>query len=141
MTELLRKAVQLAKDAHANQIDKGGHPYIDHPMAIADRLDTEEEKIVALLHDTVEDTYLTLEMIANLGFCDYIVHAIDCLTRRSSEDYQAYIRRIKGNSLARTVKVADIEHNMDLTRLKYITDADRKRIAKYEKSLATLKIP
>ena len=139
MAELLKRAAQLAYDAHVGQIDKGGHPYIDHPIAVADKLSSEDEKIVALLHDTIEDTYLTLEIIANAGFSEHIICAIDCLTKREGEAYENYIKRIRKNSLARTVKVADIEHNMDLTRLQCITNADRKRFTKYEKALAMLK--
>ena len=139
MTELLRKAIQLANDAHAGQLDKGGHPYIDHPIAVAGKLNSEDEKIVALLHDTIEDTNLTLEIIAKAGFSSYVVHAVDCLTKRTGESYKDYIDRINGNSLARNVKIADIDHNMDLSRLKYVTNADKIRLEKYSKALAVLK--
>ena len=139
MAELLKKAAQLASDAHAGQVDKGGNPYIDHPAAVADKLVSEDEKIVALLHDTVEDTYLTLATVADAGFPENIVHAIDCLTKRSGEAYEDYLRRIRGNHLARAVKIADIEHNMDLSRLKTVNAADRKRLEKYKAALLALR--
>ncbi|HML33847.1 HD domain-containing protein [Sporomusa sphaeroides] len=137
---MLNKAFELAKTAHAGQMDKGGRPYINHPIAVAAMVETEEEKTVAVLHDVVEDTPVTLDELRNHGFPESVVVAIDVLTKRLGVDYGKYIERVKQNPLALSVKIADMTHNMDLTRIKKPTDKDYARIEKYKRVLAELKI-
>jgi hypothetical protein len=135
----LTRALVLAAQHHAGQKDKGGNPYILHPLRIMLRASTEEERITALLHDIVEDTPLTLDDIKREGFDDKIVEAIDCLTRRQGETYDCFINRIKGNDLARRVKILDLEDNCDLSRIPNPTDVDKRRLEKYQKAISELK--
>lgn len=127
-------AYELAKRAHSGQVDKAGVYYINHPVAVSDRVYPEKEKTVALLHDVVEDTGITIECLRTL-FDDEIADAVECLTRKSGESYNAYIRRVAQNSIARHVKIADLSHNMDLSRLLVVTDADIKRNEKYRRAM------
>ncbi|WP_244638155.1 GTP pyrophosphokinase [Clostridium fungisolvens] len=136
----LEKAICLAVDKHKGQTDKGGMPYILHPIYVMSKMENEIEKIVAILHDVVEDTDTTFEDLRNMGFSDEIVNVLDCLTRRESEDYFDYIDRIKTKPLAIKVKLADLEHNMDFRRIKDITDEDIiKRTRKYKQAWDELK--
>lgn len=136
---MLNKALELAKAAHAGQLDKGGEPYISHPIAVAAMVETEEEKTVALLHDVVEDTPVTLEELRRQGFPELVMEAVDILTKRPGSDYRDYIQRVKQNPLALTVKIADMTHNMDLSRIKNPQAKDFARIQKYNKILGELK--
>ncbi len=131
-------AYELAKRAHSGQVDKAGVDYINHPVAVSDMVYPEEEKTVALLHDVVEDTGITIVCLRAL-FDDNIVDAVECLTRKSGESYKQYIRRVAENPIARNVKIADLAHNMDLARLPFVTDADFKRNEKYRKAMDFLK--
>ena len=131
-------AYELAKRAHSGQVDKAGVDYINHPVAVSDMVYPEEEKTVALLHDVVEDTGITIVCLRAL-FDDNIVDAVECLTRKSGESYNQYIRRVAENPIARNVKIADLAHNMDLARLPFVTDADFKRNEKYHKAMDFLK--
>lgn len=132
---MLDKALWIAFNAHFDQLDKGGRPYILHPMTVALNVNTTDEKIVALLHDVIEDTSVTLDDLRKEGFPDNIIEAVNVLTKRDGEDYESYLHRVKKNHLATTVKIADLKHNSDLSRLKEITDKDRKRAKKYARSL------
>lgn len=136
---MFNKALTLAKSAHSGQTDKGGQPYILHPIAVAELVDTEAEKTVALLHDVVEDTPVTLEELQKQGFPEAVVAAIDVLTKRPGVDYRDYIQLVKQNQLALTVKIADMTHNMDLARIPNPTVKDYDRIKKYSKVLSELK--
>lgn len=138
MEQLLVKAIELAKKYHQGQVDKGGNPYIEHPMAVMDRLETIEEKIVGVLHDIVEDTDLTLEDLLELGFPEFIVEAIDSVTRRDDETRAEFINRAKQNVIGRKVKIADIMENMNLKRIPNYTIEDEKRVGKYQKELKKL---
>ena len=110
--ELVNLAVELAIDAHRGQTDKGGYSYILHPIAVADRCMDDYEKIVAILHDVVEDTEVLLEDLEAAGFPAEIVEAVEALTKLDGEDYLTdYIPRVKANAIARQVKIRDIEHN------------------------------
>lgn len=134
----LNKAIQIAAAAHAGQMDKGGQPYILHPLRVMSGCIPLEQKIVAVLHDTVEDSCVTLDELRD-EFGDEIADAIDCLTRRKGEDYETFIDRIAANDLARAVKIRDIRDNMDLSRLgREPTEQDRKRQDKYLSSLSYL---
>lgn len=131
-------ALKIATEAHKGQVDKAGIPYINHPLTVASLVDTEEEKIVALLHDTIEDTNITEQDLIDYGFPNEIVEAVKLLTHNKNVPYMDYVAKIKDNELARKVKIADLTHNSDLSRLKEITEKDKKRYEKYQKALLYL---
>ena len=133
-------ALMTAARAHSGQRDKGGQLYLYHPMAVMKRVDQENEnqKIVALLHDVVEDSSLTLDDLRTRGFSEEVVEAVDALTRRKGETYREFILRAKENKIARVVKIADLQENMDLSRLKDITERDMERMERYHKALQKL---
>ncbi|MCY9667305.1 GTP pyrophosphokinase [Paenibacillus alginolyticus] len=135
----LTKAILIAAKAHDGQTDKGGNPYILHPARLATKTSSEEEAIVAILHDVVEDSDITLFDIKNTGFSIDIIEALDCLTKRADESYEGFINRIKLNPLATKVKLLDLEDNIDISRIPNPTDKDYARIDKYKKALAELK--
>lgn len=114
---MINKALNIAYEAHCGQTDKAGAPYILHPVRVSLHCQTEEEKIVALLHDVVEDTPITLEELKAQGFSDNVLVALKCLTKIKGEEYQAFIRRVATNPLAIKVKIQDLKDNMDLSRL------------------------
>lgn len=130
-SQLLSKAARIAAIAHENQVDKAGEAYILHPLRLMACARTDDERIVALLHDVVEDSELTLESLAVQGFPPHIMDAIDCLTSRDGENYDDFITRVLTNSLAARVKRLDIEDNMDMTRLGKLTGEDWERLQKY----------
>jgi (p)ppGpp synthase/HD superfamily hydrolase len=134
----LTKAIVLAAKNHEGQKDKAGNPYIFHPIRLMLKGITEDEQIVAVLHDTIEDTELTLDDLRNEGFSSEIVEAVDSLSRRKNETYEEFIYRIKKNPLARRVKVYDLQDNMNLSRIKKPTVKDRDRLKKYSKALDVL---
>lgn len=133
---LLSRAIALAADAHLSHLDKAGKPYILHPLRVMFSLGkvSEEEQIVAVLHDVVEDSSWTLEKLEAEGFSGAVVCAIDCLTRRNAESYGNYIRRISKNPIASKIKLEDLKDNADLGRFDYPTQADILRSSeKYRK--------
>ena len=134
---MVQKALTMAYKAHMNQVDKGGAPYILHPVYVALSVQGEDEKIVALLHDIVEDTEVTLEDLRKEGFSERVIEAVDAITHRG-EDYFEYIRRVKKNPLATKVKIADLKHNMDTSRLTEVTEKAIQRVEKYKKALRFL---
>ncbi len=138
-TSLTEKALNIASDAHKNQRDKGGAPYILHPLHLAEEMTDEASTCVALLHDVIEDTDVTLEHLAEAGFYPEITEALALLTRQETQDYMEYIAKIKKNPLARVVKLADLRHNADLSRLEHPSEADLARREKYLKALGLLK--
>ncbi len=117
---------------HKGQKDKAKKPYILHPLRLMMSVDTDEEKIVAVMHDIVEDSEISLDDLRNEGFSDEILSAIECVTKKDGEDYDAFIERIAQNPLAIKVKLADLEDNMDLTRLSKVTEKDLERVEKYK---------
>ena len=131
---LLEKALRLATRAHKGQIDKAGKPYIFHLIRVSERCSTEEESIVALLHDIIEDTPVTPANLLNEGFSQRIVDAVVSVTRNKGETYTDFIHRCRLNSIGRVVKIHDLEDNMDITRLDWITSADVERLNKYLKA-------
>lgn len=136
----LNRALEIATEAHAGQVDKGGAPYITHPMRVSAAVEGEDAKIVGLLHDVVEDgPGWTLGQLRREGFSDAVVEAVDALTHRKGEDYFASIERAKANPLARQVKLADLTDNSDRTRLKEIGEREEKRLAKYAEAVRILK--
>ena len=129
------KAYEIAKKAHLGQIDKAGEDYIKHPEKVASFVNSDEEKAVAYLHDVIEDTELTLEDLREYGFSEEVLEAVDVITKKKGQDYQTYLNTVKENKLARVVKLADLRHNSDLTRLINITEKDRERKEKYQKAI------
>lgn len=136
-TRLTRKAMIIAYEAHKNQVDKSGVPYIYHPIHVAEQMDTENECIIALLHDVVEDTNVTFKQLEEV-FSKEIIDILKLLTREENIEYDEYIKRIKNNSIACKVKIADLTHNLDKTRLDFVTEVDVKRNEKYKKALQIL---
>ncbi len=136
--QLLELAIKVATEAHAGQVDKGGKPYINHPQAVAASLTNTEYKIVAYLHDVCEDTSITFDDLKDMGFTYRIVNSIRLLTKTDELTYEEYLRRLRMDSCARAVKMADLKHNMDITRIPNPSEKDYARIEKYKKSLAFL---
>lgn len=136
-TKLTRKAMVIAYNAHANQFDKAGVPYIFHPIHLAEQMDTEIECIIALLHDVVEDTKVTFEQLEK-EFSKEIIEILKLLTHDKETDYMEYVKKIKENPIAKKVKIADITHNADETRLDKITEKDILRREKYKEALEIL---
>ena len=130
----LERAIEIARQAHAGQVDKGGADYIGHPLRVMEKCETEEEKIVGILHDVVEDSDWTFEMLEAEGFPDEIIDALRCITKQSDdEDYDTFISRVMNRPLSLKVKLYDLQDNMDLSRLKCITEADLIRYEKYKR--------
>jgi GTP diphosphokinase / guanosine-3',5'-bis(diphosphate) 3'-diphosphatase len=130
---LLEKAILVALDAHGGVLDKSGKPYILHPLRLMMAMDSEEAQITAVLHDVVEDSDVTIEELAQMGFSSDVLSALTLLTHDGERiDYAAYIAEIKGNPLAREVKLADLTHNMDPRRLPApLTERDWQRLQQY----------
>ncbi|MGC4093219.1 MAG: HD domain-containing protein [Polyangiaceae bacterium] len=136
---LFGRAVMIAAEAHLGQFDRGGEPYILHPLQLALRAATIDERTVAVLHDVVEDSSVTLEQLTREGFPERVVRAVDALTKREGEDYTAFIERVARDRLATRVKLLDLEHNSDLSRLPSSpTAADTARVHKYAQASARL---
>ena len=128
-------ALSIARQAHEGQLDKAGGDYIEHPIYVASQVDTEEEKAVALLHDVIEDSSVTAEELLNAGLPETVVTAIQILSKKKGQDYQTYLENVKSNPLARVIKLADLKHNSDLSRLSSVTDKDLERLEKYKKAI------
>jgi len=128
----LERAIEIAAIAHAGQVDKAGEPYVLHPIRVMLRMTTTDERIIAVLHDVVEDSGWTLEDIESEGFAPAIVEALEALTKRPGESRVAAARRAAQCPLARAVKLADNAENMDLDRIPHPTAADFSRLQEYE---------
>lgn len=138
-SELLRRAIDIAKEAHKGQVDKAGNEYIDHPLRVMAAGHSVSEKIVGVLHDVVEDTDWTFERLEAEGFTTEIIEALKCVTKQwEDEPYDAFIERVKTSPLAVAVKINDLADNMDIRRLKELTDKDLKRLQKYHKAYRQL---
>ena len=137
-TPLTKKAMKLCFEAHAGQLDKSGIPYVNHPLHVAESMADEYSTVAALLHDVVEDTKYTADDLREMGFPDEVVDALELLTHREGVPYLDSVREAATNELARAVKIADLRHNSDLTRLDDVTPADRERVAKYARALELL---
>ena len=135
---LLTLAIAIANQAHAGQLDKAGKPYISHPLTVMAQMDTLESKIVAVLHDAIEDSELKIEDLVKQGFPEFITDAIAAITKLDGELYENYIMRVKSNAIARRVKIADVTHNMDMSRIANPTAKDFQRLEKYKKVLQEL---
>ncbi|WP_244487649.1 MULTISPECIES: HD domain-containing protein [unclassified Aureimonas] len=137
---MLTRADEIAAEAHAGQVDKGGAPYIDHPRRVAAAVEDAPAKIVALLHDVVEDcSAWTLDRLRAEGFGEDIIEAVDAMTKRRGEDYFSAILRARANTIARQVKLADLADNSDRTRLTHVSEADERRLDKYARATLMLR--
>lgn len=130
--EQFQIAIELAVEKHKNQTDKAGNPYILHPLHVMENVNSKEGKIVAILHDIIEDTDITENYLLKIGLSKRIVDAVVALTRSEDMDYQEYIKNLSSNPLAKEVKLADLEHNMDLKRLPTLEEKDLERNRKYQ---------
>lgn len=139
LTQQYIKALDLASLKHREQKDKAGMPYFGHIARVANACKTGPAKVVALLHDIIEDTDVTSEQLEKVGMSEFVIKAVLCLTRKNGEPYDDYIRRAAKNPIAREVKIADLEDNMDVRRLENVTEDDFKRMDKYLKAWKCLK--
>ena len=138
-TDKTKRALKLCFKAHKDQLDKSGLPYVFHPFHLAEQMDDEDSTIVALLHDVAEDSDYTLKDIRGMGFGKDVMDALTLLTHDESEDYMSYVKKIAGNPLARKVKLADLAHNSDVTRLNHKPgEKDLQSLRKYEKAKVLL---
>ena len=128
---MTKKALILCFEAHKEQSDKSGMPYVFHPFHLAEQMQDEESTIVALLHDVIEDTEYTLDDLRKMGFNDSVLAAINLMTHEDGVPYMDYVEKIKANPIAKTVKLADLRHNSDMTRLDVVTPRDQERAEKY----------
>lgn len=138
ISNLLERAIALAVDAHFGQRDKGGHPYILHSLRVMFSLDDEKDRIIAVLHDVVEDTDASLEDLKTCGFPEDVLSALDALTRKPGETRMQQAGHIKKNPAARRVKLADLSDNMDMSRIRQPGEEDFARLREYEAVLAFL---
>ena len=137
-TSMTKKALKLCFDAHRDQTDKSGMPYVFHPFHLAEQMPDEATTVVALLHDVVEDTEYTLEDLAKMGFSSDVIEAISLMTHSPNVPYMEYVAEIKANKIARIVKLADLRHNSDASRLDCVTPYDEERAEKYKKAIELL---
>ena len=138
MMSTLERAIVIAAEAHAGQVDKAGAPYVLHPLRMMLRLSTSDEMIAAVLHDVVEDCGLSLEMLRADGFSEQVLEAIDSVTRRAEESYEEFVLRAASNSIGRRVKLGDLLDNSDLSRIKHPTARDYARVEKYRRAIETI---
>jgi len=137
-TTLTKRAILFAFDAHRGQYDKSGLPYITHPLHVAESMESEDECVVALLHDVLEDTDITIEDLIQIGISDRQIAALKLLCHDDSVPYLEYVQAIRADPIARKVKLADMHHNSDLTRLNMVTAQDTERVEKYKKAIDML---
>lgn len=135
----LERAIVIAAEAHAGARDKGGAPYILHPLRLLLRFEDTPAQMAAVLHDVVEDSDWTLDDLRAEGFPEAVVRAVEGLTRREGETYEAFVQRAASDPLAARVKAADVEDNLDLSRIPEPTAKDRARLERYRQALAVLR--
>lgn len=138
--DLTSMALRIAMDAHKGQIDRAGVPYIMHPLTVAAGASNEAEFVTALLHDVLEDSDYTEEDLYAAGIPEKIVEALRLLTHDKNVPYLDYVRKIKGNPLASAVKLLDLRHNSDLSRLPSVNSKDLERVEKYQKAIEILQL-
>ena len=131
-------ALKLCFEAHKDQIDKSGMPYVFHPFHLAEQMADENTTIVALLHDVIEDTEYTLDDLRKFGFAEDVLSAISLMTHVDDVPYMEYVVKIKTNPIAKAVKLADLKHNSDMSRLDRITQTDEERAKKYKQAIELL---
>lgn len=137
-TSITKKAMKLCFEAHKNQTDKSGLPYVFHPFHVAEQMPDETTTVVALLHDVIEDTDFTLQDLREMGFDEDVLDALALMTHDKNVPYMEYVAKIKGNDIARTVKLEDLRHNSDLSRLDKIDETAMKRVEKYRAAIQLL---
>jgi (p)ppGpp synthase/HD superfamily hydrolase len=135
----LEDAISIAAQAHRGQRDKAGAPYLLHPLRLMLRMDSEATMMAAVLHDVVEDSDWTLEGLRERGFPEEVVEAVACLTHRDGESYEEFVERLRPNPLARRVKIADLEDNMNVLRIGRLGPNDLQRLEKYHRAWRVLK--
>jgi (p)ppGpp synthase/HD superfamily hydrolase len=135
---LLARAIAIAEEQHAGQVDKAGAPYIQHPKRVMMAMQNDAERIVAILHDVIEDGDITFAQLADEGFPDFIVDALDSVTRRTGETYDEFVARAAANPIGRRVKYADLKDNADLSRIPAPTAADVARTEKYRRAMTQI---
>ncbi len=140
-TEQTCKALKLCFRAHKDQVDKVGIPYVFHPFHLAEQMEDEASTVAALLHDVVEDTDYTLEDLRQMGFASEVIEAVALLTHDPAVPYEEYLIPIKANPIACRVKLADLTHNSDPTRVSEVTPRMQARWEKYRKAMAFLMSP
>ncbi len=128
---LIETALKIALDAHIGQTDKAGEIYILHPLRLMNKMDHDYERAAALLHDVIEDSYYTSEKLKEYGIPDEVIEAVLCLTKNQGETYEEFIERVRQNKLAKAVKKADLEDNINILRLKKLEQKDFDRLKKY----------
>jgi (p)ppGpp synthase/HD superfamily hydrolase len=138
MDELLERAIKLTEKYHKGQLDKGGNPYIGHPLRVMEGVESIEEKVLAVLHDVLEDCDVSKDQLIKEGIPEYLVEKLEILCKGKNENYFDYIDRIKTDRLAINVKLSDLQDNMNLKRLNGVTEKDIKRLDKYKKAKAIL---
>ena len=137
-TPLTKKAMKLCFEAHKDQVDKSGLPYVFHPFHLAEQMTDELTTVTALLHDVVEDSDYTLADLGEMGFPATVLDALAMLTHDDGSAYLEYVARLKTNLIARAVKLADLRHNSDLTRLDHVDEKALVRVEKYRKAIELL---
>lgn len=137
-TEMAKKALCLSFNAHKEQVDKSGTPYVYHPFHLAEQMDSKEAVAVALLHDVVEDTNYTIDDIISMGFPKSVTDALALMTHDESVPYMDYVAKIKSNTIAKAVKLADLRHNSDISRLDIVDEKAIKRLKKYAAAIELL---
>lgn len=137
-TPMTKKALALCFKAHRDQTDKSGMPYVFHPFHLAEQMTDEATCTVALLHDLVEDTEYTLTDLGEMGFTPEVIEAIGLMTHSADTPYMDYVARLKENHITRVVKLADLRHNSDMSRLDTVTEWDIERAEKYKRAIALL---
>jgi len=138
-TPTTKMAMRLCFQAHKNQTDKSGIPYVFHPIHLAEQMEDEDTTVVALLHDVVEDTDYTIDDLAAMGFHERVLDAIRLMTHDDDVPYMDYVTKIKENAIAKAVKLADLAHNSDITRLDVIDEKAKARVEKYARAIQLLK--
>ena len=134
----LERAIEIAARAHSGVLDKAGQPYIIHPLTVMLRLQDQDERIAAVLHDVVEDTSVSLQDLRTAGFSERVLAAVDALTKRQGENRMQAAARAAAHPVALSVKLADNAENMDLSRIKNPTERDFERLREYEQVRALL---
>lgn len=137
-TEKTKQAMKLCFEAHKDQVDKSGLPYVFHPFHLAEQMNDEDTTVVALLHDVIEDTDYTIEDIRSMGFSNNVINALILMTHDKAIPYMDYVAKIKKDPIARQVKLADLRHNSDLTRLDSFREKDLNRVKKYKAAMELL---
>lgn len=137
-TDMTKKALRLSFEAHKEQTDKSGMPYVYHPFHLAEQMDSEVTVTVALLHDVVEDADYTVADIIAMGFPKSVTDALVLLTHDISVPYMEYIEKVKANPIAKVVKLADLRHNSDISRLDIMDEKAKKRLVKYSAAIEFL---